>query len=238
MASSERVELANPQQGVSAENWHPVLPPVQDLGTRGQSDAASSTRMAVDRSTAVPTGAGESAEALEHADSTTDGQEATLWEGQPSTKNYVVRVLVGGVLSIAWVVLGVATWGYGYSSLAFLAWGSAAAIAIFWALTAVKVFRTTHSHHYRLSSRRLIVRTGLFQRRLDQIELLRVKDVFVQQSLLGTWLGIGHVMVLSSEQTLPRATLYGIEQPRTVMDSIWRQTRAELDRKTSRVEHV
>jgi membrane protein YdbS with pleckstrin-like domain len=215
-----------------------VLPPVQDSGTSGKSDAASSTRMAVDRSTAVPAGAGESAQALEHADSTTDGQEETLWEGRPSTKNYVVRVLLGGVLSIAWVVLAVATWSYGYSGLAFVAWGSAAVLAIFWVLTAVKVFRTTHSHQYRLTSRRLIVRTGLFRRRLDQIELLRMKDVYVHQSLLDTWLGIGHVVVLSSEHTLPRATLYGIEQPRHVMDSIWRQTRAELDRKTSRIEQV
>ena len=95
-----------------------------------------------------------------------------------------------------------------------------------------------HSHHYRLSSRRLFVRTGLIRRRLDQVELLRVKDVYVTQSLMGTWLGIGHVVVISSEQTLPRATLYGIEQPRHVMDLIWLQTRGELDRKTSRIEHV
>ena len=145
---------------------------------------------------------------------------------------------MGTLFTIGWVVLAVATWGFGYSDLAFLAWGGLAILAIFWLITAAKVFRASHSHHYRLTPRRLFVRTGLLSRRLDQVELLRVKDVYVRQTLLDTWLGIGHVVVISSEQTLPRATLYGIEQPRTVMDSIWRQTRAELDRKTSRVEHV
>ena len=82
------------------------------------------------------------------------------------------------------------------------------------------------------------MRTGLLHRRLDQVELLRVKDVFVRQSLLGKWFGIGHVVVVSSEATLPRATLYGIERPRYVMDLIWLRTRAELDNKTSRIEQV
>jgi Bacterial PH domain len=89
-----------------------------------------------------------------------------------------------------------------------------------------------------LTTRRLFVRTGFFRRRIDQIELLRVKDLFVQQTLLAKWLGLGHVIVISSEQTLPRAVLYGVDRPQSVMDLIWLKTRAELDNKTSRVERV
>ncbi len=76
------------------------------------------------------------------------------------------------------------------------------------------------------------------RRRLDQIELLRVKDVFVRQSLLGKWIGVGHVIIVSSEPTLPRATLYGISEPRKVMDLIWLQMRSEVDHKTARVDQV
>jgi uncharacterized membrane protein YdbT with pleckstrin-like domain len=146
--------------------------------------------------------------------------------------------VIGALFTIAWGGVAVATWGFGYSDLAWVAWPTAAVLLVFWTITAIKMFRVTHSHHYRLTSRRLIVRTGLLHRRLDQVELLRVKDVYVQQSLLGTWMGIGHVVVISSEHTLPRATLYGIEGPRHVMDSIWLFARAELDRKTSRIEQV
>ena len=131
----------------------------------------------------------------------------------------------------------VATWVFGYSGLEFLAWSSGVVLLIFCFLTGLKLFRVMHSYHYRLTSRRLFVRTGV-RRRLDQVELLRVKDVYVTQSLISSWLGIGHVVVISSEQTLPRAVLYGIEQPRHVMDLISLQTRGEFDRKTCRVEHV
>jgi hypothetical protein len=62
--------------------------------------------------------------------------------------------------------------------------------------------------------------------------------VYVQQSLIGKWLAIGHVVVVSSEQTLPRAILYGIDRPEFVMDLIGLRTRAELDNRTSRIEQV
>ena len=144
----------------------------------------------------------------------------------------------GALFVAAWVVLATATWGLGYSNLTILTYISGAAILLFGLLTALKIFRTIHSHHYRLTMRRLFIRTGLIHRRIDQIELLRVKDVFVRQSLLGKWIGVGHVVILSSEHTLPRATLYGIDRPRHVMDLIWLRTRAELDQNTARVDQV
>ena len=164
--------------------------------------------------------------------------EQALWEGRTSAKLFLARVAAGVALTIAWAVLAAATWGYGYTNLAFWTYGTGAALLIFWLITSWKMFRNIQRHHYRLTTRRLIIRTGLFNRRLDQVELLRVKDVYVNQSLLQKWIGIGHVMVLSSEQTLPKATLYGIDRPRYVMDLIWLRTRAELDNKTARVERV
>jgi hypothetical protein len=237
MASSDRIELMNQQPSILVGNWQ-GQPPVEGVSSNRKSETGGAPRTAVDRSVVEPTGGGESGKALEEANASGDTQEETLWEGQTSTKLFLPRILIGAAFSIAWVALASATWGFGYSGLAFIAWGSAAGLAIYWILTGVRVFRTRHSHHYRLTPRRLFVRTGLIRRRLDQVELLRVKDIFVTQTLLDTWMGIGHVVIVSSEQTLPRATLYGIEQPRHVMDSIWRQTRDELDRKTARVEQV
>jgi len=168
----------------------------------------------------------------------TADDEGTLWETRPSIKTFVVRLFLGSAVTLVWIAIAIADWGFGYSNLTGLAILLGAALLIFWAFTGVKLFRAIQNHHYRLTTRRLFVRTGFFSRRLDQIELLRVKDVFVRQSLLGKWLGIGHVVVVSSEKTVPRALLYGIDRPQFVMDLIWLRTRAELDNKTSRVEHV
>jgi len=238
MPSSDRIETLNPRPSYSTQSWNTSEPPVENIVAGTQPIANDYPKVADDRSPLPPTTAGESGSALEHSSEAIDGDEQTLWEGQPSAKNFLVRSVAGGLLTVAWFALALATWSFGYSDLAFWTWSSAVVLLIFCVLTGLKVFRAMHSHHYRLTSRRLFVRTGLLRRRLDQIELLRVKDVYVTQSLISTWLGIGHVVVISSEQTLPRATLYGIEHPRHVMDLIWLRTRAELDRKASRIEHV
>jgi hypothetical protein len=180
----------------------------------------------VKTSSPPPNSAGESGTALEHSAEPIAGDEETLWEGQYSAKIVLMRVVIGALLSIAWFALGLETWAVGHRGLAFLAWAIAAVLLILWVLTGLKVFHATHGHHYRLTSRRLFVRTGLLRRPLDQVDLLHVKDVFVHQSLLSTWLSIGHVVVVSSEQSLPRATLYGIDQSRRAVDLVWVRTRA------------
>ena len=80
--------------------------------------------------------------------------------------------------------------------------------------------------------------TGFFQRRVDQLELIRIKDVYIQQSMIGDWLGIGNVVLISSEQTLPKAYLLGIDDPRRIMDLIWHHMRLEQDQKTNRINPV
>ncbi|HJZ94420.1 MAG TPA: hypothetical protein VKE40_26385 [Gemmataceae bacterium] len=68
--------------------------------------------------------------------------------------------------------------------------------------------------------------------------MLRLKDLYVQQSMIGRWLDVGTVVVVTSEVTLPKTALIGIEQPQRVMDLIWHYTRLEQDRKTSRIDRV
>jgi membrane protein YdbS with pleckstrin-like domain len=221
---------------VSTDELHSGFTPAY-VGGPIESGTEEYPAVTVDLSTAPPSAVPDSP-ADEHQTDEVGATEETLWEGQTSGKSFLVRSLVGQLFTAGWVVLAVATWGFGYSNLTILSDAFGAILLVFWLLTGLKIFRVIHSHNYRLTTRRLFVRTGMLRRRIDQIELLRVKDVFVQQSLLGKWIGVGHVIVISSEQTLPRATLYGIDRPRHVMDLIWLRTIAELDRKTARVEQV
>ncbi len=111
-------------------------------------------------------------------------------------------------------------------------------LLFFWIATGFKLLRAERSHHYRLTTRRLFVTTGLFHRRLDQVELVRVKDLYIRENVVGRWIGVGNVVLISSEETLPKALLFGIEEPRRVMDLIWHHTRLERDRRTTEVNHI
>jgi hypothetical protein len=168
--------------------------------------------------------------------------EQTVWEGHYSGRNFIGRTIFGGVLVAAWIVLLIYLWGgsQGNGRGGGLFWPVAGAVVVllYWANLGYRFLRAHRGHHYRITNRRVFVTTGFFQRRVDQLELIRIKDVYVQQSMIGDWLGIGNVVLISSEHTLPKAYLLGIDEPRRIMDLVWHHMRIEQDQKTNRINPV
>lgn len=189
-----------------------------------------------------PVAAPEDEEAREDTGSGIDG-EATVWEGHYSGRNFIGRMIFGAVLVLLWLYLfAIRGWGAEEGARTGLVsfWSIVAGILVlgYWANLGYRYLRAYRGHHFRLSNRRLFVTTGFFRRRVDQLELIRIKDVYIQQSMIGDWLNIGNVVVISSEQTLPKAYLLGIDDPRRVMDLIWHHMRIEQSTKTNRVNPV
>jgi hypothetical protein len=169
--------------------------------------------------------------------------EQTIWEGHYSGRNFIGRILFGGLLVALWIVLAFDLWWGSRGNQAgsgWTFWTIVGAIIVigYWADLGYRYLRAYRGHHYRLTNLRLFVTTGFFRRRVDQVELLRIKDVYIQQSMIGDWLGIGSVVVISSEQTLPKAYLLGIDEPRRIMDLVWHHMRLEQSTKTDRVNPV
>jgi hypothetical protein len=168
--------------------------------------------------------------------------EETVWEGHYSGRNFIGRILLGGLLVAAWIVLAFNGWWSTHRNGAggWSFWTIVAGIIViaYWANLGYRYLRAYRGHHYRLTNRRLFVTTGFFRRRVDQLELLRIKDVYIQQSMIGDWLGIGNVVMISSEQTLPKAYLLGIDEPRRIMDLIWHHMRLEQSTNTERANPV
>jgi len=180
----------------------------------------------------------------EEAESTDPGIEGeeTVWEGHYSGRNFLGRMIFGGLLVVLWLYLffslGRGAQGDEASGWSFWTITVGLVVLAYWANLGYRYLRAHRGHHYRLTNRRLFVTTGFFSRRVDQLELLRIKDVYIQQSMLGDWLGIGNVVVISSEQTLPKAYLLGIDEPRRIMDLVWHYMRLEQSTKTNRINPV
>ncbi len=164
--------------------------------------------------------------------------EETVWEGHYSPKNFIGRALLGGALILAWLYVVYRTWFVNTQASSVWALGLGVCVLLYWLNLGYRFIRAHRGHHYRLTTRRMFVTTGFFNRRVDQIELIRLKDVYIQQSMIGDWLGIGNVVLISSEHTLPKAHLLGVEDPRGLMDLVWHHMRLEQSEKTNRVNHV
>jgi membrane protein YdbS with pleckstrin-like domain len=83
---------------------------------------------------------------------------------------------------------------------------------------------------YRLSTQRLFVYKGLVAKQVEEVELFRIKDVFVKQSLTQRILGFGTITVLSTDDNSPRIELIGINSPVEVKETIRDHFRAARQR--------
>ncbi len=54
---------------------------------------------------------------------------------------------------------------------------------------------------YQFTPERLIIRSGILNKAVDEIEMYRIKDVRLNYSLLNQWAGIGTLSVSSSDET-------------------------------------
>ncbi|SIO65657.1 PH domain-containing protein [Singulisphaera sp. GP187] len=165
--------------------------------------------------------------------------EEVVWEGRYAMRNFMGRIAVRVLLTVAW--LAFVGYAMGYRNDNDLGWLVAAGgfiLAAFWLALIYRMIQAHFGHDYRLTNRRLFVSTGLMRRRQDMMELLSVKDVFTRQTLFERWLSLGTVVVVSSANDLPVFYVAGVQDPKEVMDLIWHHARSERDHRSVKVENI
>ncbi|MDD4564767.1 MAG: PH domain-containing protein [Eubacteriales bacterium] len=73
---------------------------------------------------------------------------------------------------------------------------------------------------YRLTNQRVIVGGGLLSKKQEEIELNKIKDFSVKQTLIEKTMGIGNVEIISIDPTSPKLTLGNVPDPFVVKDKI------------------
>lgn len=73
---------------------------------------------------------------------------------------------------------------------------------------------------YRLTSRTLDVEEGVLSRRIETLQLWRVRDVTFEQSLTERMLGVASVRVVAHDDTSPQLMLAGLKDGRRVFEEL------------------
>ena len=124
----------------------------------------------------------------------------------------------------------------GRAYLGLILWGIALLpvflLGVMWLLRA---WYLVASKRYRLTTQRLFVQTGLVAKNLEEVELFRVKDVTLNQGFLQRLLGVGTVVVLSTDDTAPRLELSGLRAPMEVKETLRNAFRAARQREGMRM---
>ncbi len=140
----------------------------------------------------------------------TPNEEELLWEGGPSQyTNFGLFVLCG---LLCWLV-----------------------VPIFFALRAYLRVRATR---FTLTTQRLRMQTGIFGRKLNELELYRVKDTTLDEPFLLRMVSLGNIVVNSNDASTPRVVLKGIRNAESVRERLRKCVEARRDQKAVRVAEL
>jgi uncharacterized membrane protein YdbT with pleckstrin-like domain len=128
---------------------------------------------------------------------------------------YLGRLLLALLLAAGAVVLSVLVKSTPAVERAILIAGLALALVLY-----LTVLYKKYSVLYRLSTQRLFLIRGLVSRKIEELELFRVRDIQVVQSFWQRILGYGRMTVFSTDASAPKFELQGVARPLRVKDDI------------------
>lgn len=73
---------------------------------------------------------------------------------------------------------------------------------------------------YRITNQRVIIESGLLGKKQDEVELNKIKDFSVKQSMTEKLMGIGTIEIISIDPSTPKVKLENVEKPFEVKDLI------------------
>lgn len=89
----------------------------------------------------------------------------------------------------------------------------------------------TLSTHYEVTSQRLRIKTGMLGRKTDEADLIRVKDIRIEQGLTERGLGVGNVIITTTDPSQPTIILRKVSRPEEVKELIRQAVRDEKERR-------
>jgi membrane protein YdbS with pleckstrin-like domain len=146
------------------------------------------------------------------------GKREMLYEGNPSWKAYFGYYLAAGFASV--MVIGI--WRLFEGSGAPLK-AKILSVVIPVALATVFLFGLhlfRKSVKFRVSNTVIEYERGLLSKRIDVVQLWRVKDVVYKQSLMDRMLSIAHIEVITSDATNPNFEIVGMPASRKLFEQL------------------
>ncbi len=139
--------------------------------------------------------------------------EQTVWTGTPSQITNFWIFLAMGIVAVVIVALAMMV----IVELVFIVVPLA---VILWRWLVVK------NTQYELTTERLKTREGVLNRKIDELELYRVKDYSMEQPLFLRLFGKSNIMLETSDKSHPTLMLYAVADGETLRNMIRSQVEA------------
>jgi membrane protein YdbS with pleckstrin-like domain len=93
-------------------------------------------------------------------------------------------------------------------------------------LALIPLWWRSRSHHYRVTTRRVVTELGVLSKNLEQLDLYRVSDYTVERPFSQRLFGTGNLILRTLDKTSPTVALNGI---RTDVVALYERVRAATE---------
>jgi uncharacterized membrane protein YdbT with pleckstrin-like domain len=69
----------------------------------------------------------------------------------------------------------------------------------------------SRSHYYRVTSQRVIIESGILSKRMEQIDLYRIRDYVVERPFGQRVMGTGNLVLEAMDSTTPQMRIFGLK---------------------------
>jgi DNA-directed RNA polymerase subunit RPC12/RpoP len=142
-------------------------------------------------------------------------EEKDVLSFRPTLKMYLGKLSAAALLTAAAIALAIIIKAGPALDRVIIAVGLIGALGLL-----LNVLYRKYSILYRLSTQRLFAVRGLVSRRVEELELFRVRDIQVAQNFWERVLGFGRMTVVSTDATAPKFEMAGILNPLQIKDTI------------------
>ena len=156
-----------------------------------------------------------------------------LWSGCYSPKAMLGWWILEAVIVVAAIAAAILI---PFPPFTWIIAGAIVVISLVWLLGTMLIRQLSLS--YELTNEQFIHREGLLKRVTNRIKTIDIDDVTHEQTLFERMVGIGSILVISSDKTHPRLTLRGIDDVQRIADLIDSTAQGQREKRSAYVEHI
>src|SRR5580692_5254291 len=144
-----------------------------------------------------------------------DDKEEIYFEGSPPMRAFSGKVFLSVLIGLVLVAIGIllihkqiGPW-----------WAWAVLFLLAFAIQFIPLADSKRVS-YRITNYRIDFERGLLTKTIDTMELWHIEDLHFHQSLMGRIFNVGSILVLSTDDTMPQRTLWGLPNPRPIYEML------------------
>jgi membrane protein YdbS with pleckstrin-like domain len=160
-----------------------------------------------------------------------DVAEQELWRGSYSYKAMFGTILSAVVITVVALVALVIFHAKWLVVIIVLA-----CVALLWLIVGSTMLHRKLGIRYRLTNQRFFLERGILRRVTERIEVIDIDDLQFEQNLVERMFDVGSITLSSTDRSVPKFWLQGIEHVQEVSDLIDQARRAERNRRGLYIE--